>query len=813
VTLAAGSRLGPYEILSPLGAGGMGEVYKAHDTRLDRTVAIKVLPARFASDATALARFEREARAVAALSHPNILAIHDFGSDGGVVYAVAELLEGATLREKLAAGALSLRKAVEYAVQAAQGLAAAHERGIVHRDLKPENVFVTSDGRVKLLDFGLARLRGPESVPGRETEAPTAAIATEPGVVMGTVGYMSPEQVRGQAADHRSDIFALGAVLYEMLSGKRAFRGASAADTMSAVLNAEPELAPAFSTAEPALAQIVRRCLEKSPGERFQSAQDLAFALASLSSSARFRAAPRLPIRPRRIAVASAAAVAVLLAAFALFSRSRGRQPIDSLAVLPFANASADPESEYLSDGITEALINKLSRLPDVKVISRASAFRFKGKDQDPGAVARELGVRAVVTGRVTQRGDRLSIATELVDTRDNRQLWGERYERRLADVLAVQEEIARQISDGLKIRLTGEDEKRLAKRSTSNPEAYQAYLKGFHHARKFTKEDVTKGMKYFRQALALDPNYAPAYAGLAYGYISGLADWYIPAKEAFPLGKEAARKAVELDPSLAEGHTFLGVARFLNDYDWPGAEQEFRRAIEANPRDTAAHYWYGTYLGALGHFEAGLQEIRVALELDPLSLETNHVLGMHFYYWRRYDEAVEQLKRTLDLDANYFWAAMVLGQAYEQKGQFPEAVAAFERARRVTAQSGETPPEILAGLVRGHALAGNRVAAMTSFAELKRLANERYVSSHDLVVAHLSLDEKQQAMDWLEKAYEDRNWWMPWLKVEPRFDPLRSEPRFQALVRQMGFPASGAAVLPAITAASENGQPSSDRR
>ncbi|HEV8610610.1 MAG TPA: protein kinase, partial [Thermoanaerobaculia bacterium] len=631
MTLSPGARLGPYEIVSPLGAGGMGEVYRARDTRLERAVAIKVLPARLAADADALARFEREARAVAALSHPNILAIHDFGSDGGVVYAVAELLEGATLRERLATGALPSRKAVEYAVQAAQGLAAAHERGIVHRDLKPENVFVTNDGRVKLLDFGLARLRGAESAMGRETEAPTAAIATEPGVVMGTVGYMSPEQVRGQAADHRSDIFALGAVLYEMLSGKRAFRGASAADTMSAVLNAEPELAPAFSTAEPALAQIVRRCLEKSPGERFQSAQDLAFALANLSSSTRSRAAPRLSIRPRRIAVGSVAALAILLAAFALFSRVRSRQPIDSLAVLPFANASTDPESEYLSDGITETLINKLSRLPDVKVISRASAFRFKGKDQDPGAVARELGVRAVVTGRVTQLGDRLSIATELVDTRDNRQIWGERYDRKLSDVLTVQEEIAKEISETLKVRLTGEQQARLTRSATANPEAYQAYLKGFHHARKVTIPDVQKGIAYFRQALALDPNYAPAHAGLAYCYILWLPDWYMPAREAFPVGKEAASKAVALDPTLSEGHTYLGMARFLYDYDWAGAEQELRRATELNPADATAHHFYALFLGARARFGEAAREIARALELDPLSTESNFMASFNY--------------------------------------------------------------------------------------------------------------------------------------------------------------------------------------
>ncbi|MFN2386660.1 MAG: hypothetical protein ABR576_10305 [Thermoanaerobaculia bacterium] len=332
------------------------------------------------------------------------------------------------------------------------------------------------------------------------------------------------------------------------------------------------------------------------------------------------------------------------------------------MAVLPFANATADPETEYLSDGIAESLINSLSQLPNVRVISRASVFRYKGKDQDPGAAARELGVRAVVTGHVMQRGDMLSIGAELVDTRDNRQLWGERYDRKLVDVLAVQQEIAKQISENLRLRLTGDEQARLAKRATANPEAYQAYLKGFHHARKLTREHVEKGMESFRHALALDPSYAPAYAGLAYCYLYALADWYVPAKEVFPKAKEAARKAIELDASLSEAHTFLAMAKLLYDYDWPGAEQEFRRAIELNPASSTAHSWYGGYLGALGRFPTGMQEIKRALELDPLSSETNHALGIHFYYWRRYDEAILQLVRTLELDSNYFFAEMILG-------------------------------------------------------------------------------------------------------------------------------------------------------
>jgi len=782
VTLAAGSRLGPYEIVAPLGAGGMGEVYRARDTRLERTVAIKVLPSRFAADADALARFEREARAVAALSHPNILAIHDFGNHQGTAYAVTELLDGKTLRERLEAGPLPARKAIEYAVQTAHGLAAAHEKGIVHRDLKPENVFVTNDGRVKLLDFGLAR---PVVAAGADAGSAAATLeGTRPGIVLGTTRYMSPEQVRGHVADHRSDVFSFGAVLYEMLTGQRAFHGGSAADTMSAVLNREPELSRTLPGIAPALEHIVRRCLEKNVGERFQSAHDLAFALSSLSSSGGSYAAPLVSGRSRRLALWTAAVLGITLAAFGLLSYAKDRKPIESLAVLPFANASVDPETEYLSDGITESLINRLSQLPNVRVISRASVFRYKGKDQDPRAIARELGVRAIVTGRVMERGDRLSIGSELVDTRDNRQLWGERYDRKFADVLTVQEEIAKQISESLQLRLTGEEQARLAKRSTANPEAYQAYLKGFHHARKVTIADLDKGMAYFRQALALDPNYAPAHAGLAYCYILWLADWYMPAKEAFPKGKEAALKAVELDPSLSEGHTFLAMAKFLYDYDWAGAEEEFRRATELNPADATAHHFYAVFLGARGRFEAGEQETRRALELDPLSTETNFLVGWNFYFSRRYDDAIKQLRYTLELDPTYFFGEMFLGMALEQKGQFREATAAVERARKLTAEAG--PPEILADLIRSHAMAGNRAAAMKVLEELKSLMTRRYVSRHDLAIVYLALGDREQALDWLEKAYEDRNWYMPWINLEPRLDPLRSDPRFAGLVRRM---------------------------
>jgi Tfp pilus assembly protein PilF len=388
----------------------------------------------------------------------------------------------------------------------------------------------------------------------------------------------------------------------------------------------------------------------------------------------------------------------------------------------------------------------------------------------------------------VTQLGDRLSIATELVDTRDSRQIWGERYERRLSDVLAVQEEIASDISETLRVQLTGEEKARLAKSATANPEAYQAYLKGFHHARKVTISDLEKGMTYFHEALTIDPNYAPAYAGIAYSSIMWLADWYMPAREAFRQGKEAALKAVELDPSLPEGHTYLGMVRFLSDYDWPGAEAEFRQAIALNPSDAPAHQWYAVFLGARARFDDGSREVRRALDLDPLSIETNFLAGWRFYFSRRYDEALTQIRHTLDLDPTYFFGHMFLGMCYEQQGRFEEAAAAFERARKLTAEAGETPPEILADLVRSHVQAGDRAAAEKVRGELDALTKRRYVSRHDLALVSLALGDRRAALDWLEKAYEDRNWYMPWIHLDPRFDPIRSEPRFQDLVRRMGL-------------------------
>ncbi|MGH9366922.1 MAG: serine/threonine protein kinase, partial [Thermoanaerobaculia bacterium] len=520
--LTAGTRFGPYEILAPLGAGGMGEVYRARDTRLGREVAVKVLPASFSQDADRLRRFGQEARAASALNHPNILTIHDVGQQDGAPYVVTELLQGDTLRGHMAAGALAPRRALEHALQIAHGLAAAHERGIVHRDLKPENIFVTRNGRVKILDFGLAKLT---EAPGStsQTNLPTAGPATDPGVILGTLGYMSPEQVRGKASDARSDIFAFGAILYEMLSGRRAFQGDTAADAMSAILTKDPpELSATNRNISPGLDRAVRHCLEKDPERRFHSAHDLAFDLDALSDAS--GAAPQA-LRParswKRMALPIAAAAILALAVAAIWWRrsTTTGAALDSIAVLPFVNASKDPETEYLSDGITESIINSLSRLRELRVVARSSVFRYKGRDEDPQKAGRELNARAVVSGKVLQRGDTLSVQADLVDVGNGAQIWGDHYDRKLSDILTVQEEIAKEISEKLRLRLTGEEKEKLKKRYTESTEAYQLYLKGRYEWEKRTAAGLQQSTEFFQKAIEKDPAFALAYAGLADSY------------------------------------------------------------------------------------------------------------------------------------------------------------------------------------------------------------------------------------------------------------------------------------------------------
>jgi len=800
MSLSAGTRLGPYEILAPLGAGGMGEVYRAKDPRLSREVAIKVLPSSFSQDPERLRRFEQEAKAAGVLNHPNITAVYDIGTHDGSPYVVTELLEGETLRSRLAGGPLPERKAIDYALQIAHGLAAAHEKGIVHRDLKPENLFLTRDGRVKILDFGLAKLTRPEDG-GPQSNLPTAVAETEPGVVLGTLGYMSPEQVRGKPADHRSDIFAFGAILHEMLMGRRAFHGDSAADTMSAILKEDPpSLSEAGARVPPALERIVQHCLEKAPEERFQSARDMAFALRdALPESATSKALPAAPRFRFRLGVASVLAASLLVAVvlwllwrdvggFRGRPLSRAGPPdIQSLAVLPLENLSRDPEQEYFADGMTEAIIADLTKIRALRVISRTSAMQYKDVKKPLPQIARELNVDAVVEGSVLRSGDRVRITAQLIHAPTDRHLWADSYERDLRDVLALQRDIAQAIAQEIKVTLTPQEQAQLAKARPVDPEAHQLYLKGRYHWNKRTAEDFKKALEYFQQAIAKDPSYPPAYAGLAdtYGLLGYYAYDVLPPREAMPKAKAAALKALEIDGSFAQAHVSLAWVRQTYDWDWPAAEKEFKRAIDLNPGYATAHHWYSLHLATLGRRDEALAEAKRALELDPLSIIINHIVGLQHYWARRFDQAIEQFRKTIDMDPSFPIAHWSLGRAYAAKGMYREAIAEYEKYSALTGGSGRA----LAALGSAHARSGDRREALRVLEQLNAISKQRYVPSHQFADVSIGLGDKDQAFAWLDKVYDERSSYLTWLKVEPLFDPLRSDPRFADLVRRVGLP------------------------
>ncbi len=771
--LTPGTGLGPYEILAPLGTGGMGEVYRARDSRLDRDVAIKILPERLAHDPQALTRFERESKAVAALSHPNILAIYDIGSETGITYAVTELLEGETLRSRLSRGALDWRKAVEFGIAIADGLSAAHAKGIIHRDLKPENIFVTEDGRVKILDFGLAR-----STAASTAEKAEAQTVTEEGVILGTVGYMSPEQVRGAPADARSDIFSLGCVLYEMIAGKRAFSRETSAQTMAAILEVQPaEFSTRGKQIPPGLENVIAHCLEKNPQERFHSAHDLALALRGTLGGSQTR--KQLPVRW----IAACLAVIALAAAVYWFaSRASRATPIDSLAVMPFVNVGADPNTEYLSDGITENLINNLSQLPKLRVVPRTLVLSYKGKEMDPRKVGRDLNVRAILTGRVVQRGDSLNIQTELVDVGEVAQLWGQQYNRKFTEILAVQEEIAKRVSEKLHLRTTSEEQQRLAKRSTENAEAYQLYLKGRYYWNRRTADLLKKANEYFQQAIEKDPGYGLAYAGLAQSY--ALFSYYgvLPPVESCPKAKAAGMKALEIDENLGDAHAALGRIKMFCEWDWLGSEREFKRALEINPNDGTARQWYGEYLLVMGRLEESIAENRRALEAEPLSLIISAGLGITLHYARHYDQAIEQLRKTIDMDRSFVPTHLYLGWVYEQKAMFAEAIAEF---RQALSPSGDDP-RVVSDLGHAYAISGQRKMAEDSLARLKEQSKQRYVTPSEIAVVYAGLKETDQTFKYLEMAYEDRSERLIKLRIDPRFDGIRDDPRYHDILRRM---------------------------
>jgi len=732
----------------------MGEVYRARDPRLARDVAIKVRPEHLSQDPQALARFDCEARAVAALSHPNILAIFDVGTDHGVGYVVTELLEGETLSARVARGALAWRKTAEIGLALAEGLAAAHLKGIVHRDLKPDNIFLTIDGRVKILDFGLARFNPPET----NGEKKVTQTSVPAGTVMGTVGYMSPEQVRGATVGPSGDIFSLGCVLYEMIAGRQAFRGPSSAETLSAILRDTPvDFGTIGVQAPPELERLILHCLEKSPEERFQSARDLAFDLKALLTDS----GVSTPTQPASGNV------------------------INSIAVLPFTNASREPDTEYFSEGITESIINTLTQISQLRVTPRSKAFRYRGKEPDPQEAGRELNVRILLTGRVMQRGDTLVVSTELVDVVEGSQIWGERYNRKLSDIFAVEEEIARKIAGSLRMKLTREETQRLAKRFTDDSEAYQLYLRGRHYWAKRTPDGMQKGLGYFQLAIEKDPEYALAYAGLADCH--GMLSIYcvVQPREGWSKAKAAVAAAVALDPELAEGHTSLAFIKTFADWDWVGASKEFELALKLNPSYWVAAYWYAMHLGMCGKYDEAERQAARAQELEPLLPMAIWIGGCVSFAARRFSDAIDRCSKAIEIDPQYPLARLWLGIAYQAESRHEEAIRELERAVGLL---GFLP--FFAGFL-GHAYAvtGKHAEAQKVLSEMLALAERKHIDAFSVALVYAGLGERDHALDWLENAYDNHSGWLTQMaKNDPRLDGLRPDPRFQNILWRMGL-------------------------
>jgi serine/threonine-protein kinase len=787
---STGRMLGHYRLQERIGEGGMGVVYRAFDERLQRVVAIKILPPGTLANEAARSRFRKEALALSKLNHPNIATIHDFDSEGGVDFLVMEYVAGMTVNEKLWAGPVAETELTEMGKQLAEGLAAAHAQGVIHRDLKPKNLRLTPDGRLKILDFGLAEL-----APAATEEAETESMA-ETRSLAGTLPYMAPEQLRGEPVDARSDIWAAGVVLYEMVTGRLPFLRKVPTATAGAILHEAvtppARLQPSVSSQFEA---IILKCLEKEPGSRYQSAKELAVDFKRMADAGGARAPAQAAPREWQnvllavVLLALAAAVAYLLSSSGSRSRpalSGAGSRIASLAVLPLENLSGDPAQEYFADGVTDELISKLARRSEeLRVISRTSVMQYKGARKALPEIARELDVEAVVEGSVLRSGNKVRITAQLIRASDDRHLWAGSYNRDIRNVLDLQAEVAEAISRQIQVRLRPQEQGRSPGRLL-DPDAYDEYLRGRFYWNRRNVADVREGLKHFRNAIARDANYAQAYAGVADSYLMlGPFLESMPPREALSQARVAVTKALELDPTLAEAHATLAQIALTGDWDWQTAETEFQKALDFNPGYATAHHWYGLYLGYLGRAAEARQQIQKARELDPLSLILQTNLGWTYYIERQYEKTVEVLQQVLQRDASLWVAHWGLGSSYVQQGRLDEGIAELNRAVELSARNSRA----IASLAYAYARAGKRPQAERLLAELmNRSKDGQHIPAGDIAQIYLGLGQRDRALDWLEKAYVEHSQSLLLIKVDPWLDELRADARFGELLRRIGL-------------------------